>query len=210
MASCRCPLTRLSLEYAHSAAWISNCPCASQSLHRSLAFLSGPEVSFLWPFFTRPGWWHVLRSGSLFQLPRGGCARYTASAFRASFVHCLGVDKAAIHLLIRRQLNRNIASQTRRDLTGCGPNLSRVSGPCVPVPNNKFHWTNSINAIAQLLNCLKQACSPRIHVQQGTIYVDGLHVSPAVVPQVVAALHEAKVLEGAALWRESSHVSYST
>ena len=66
-------------------------------------------------------------------------AAHVTQRVRSSFVHCLGVDKAAIHLLIRRQLNRNIASQTRRDLTGCGPNLSRVSGPCVPMPNNKFH-----------------------------------------------------------------------
>ena len=40
--------------------------------------------------------------------------------------------------------------------------------------------------------------------------MDGLHVSPAVVPQVVAALHEAKVLEGAALWRESSQKRFLT
>ena len=97
-----------------------------------------------------------------FQLPRGGCARYTASAFRASFVHCLGVDKAAIHLLIRRQLNRNIASQTCRDLTRCGPNLSRVGASQCPI-------ISSIEQIQsmQLLN--KQACSLRIHVQQGTM-----------------------------------------
>ena len=55
----------------------------------------------------------------------------------------------------------------------------------------------------QLLNCFKQEYSPRIHVQQ-RYYVDGLHVSPSVVPRVFAALHEAGVLEGAALWRESS------
>ena len=42
------------------------------------------------PFFTPPGWRNVFRRGIPFQLPRGGCARYTASWFRASFVHCLG------------------------------------------------------------------------------------------------------------------------
>ena len=60
---------------------------------------------------------------------------------RAGSEHRLSTvwGKAAIHLLIRRQLNRNIAFQKRRDLTGCCPDVSRVCGPCVPVPNNKFH-----------------------------------------------------------------------
>ena len=61
----------------------------------------------------------------------------------------------------------------------------------------------------QLLKCFKQECSPRIHVQQ-RYYVDGLHVSPSVVPRVFAALHEAGVLEGAALWRESSQKLFLT
>ena len=35
--------------------------------------------------------------------------------------------------------------------------------------------------------------------------MDGLHVSPCVVPRVVAALHDAGVLAGAPLRRGSSH-----
>ena len=36
--------------------------------------------------------------------------------------------------------------------------------------------------------------------------MDGLHVSPSVVPQVVAALHDAGVLAGAPLRRGSRHL----
>ena len=71
----------------------------------------------------------------------------------ASFVHRLGLDKAAIHLLIRRQLNKNMALQKRRDLTGCCTDLSRLCGTFVPVsvPHSRLHLTNLNNAIAQSL-----------------------------------------------------------
>ena len=53
-------------------------------------------------------------------------------------------------------------------------------------------------------NCFKGKCSPILHVQQ-SYYVDGLHVSPCMVPRVVAALHNAGVLAGAPLRRGSGH-----